>query len=261
MKTKSKYIRALLEELSERTKESFDNKGFSIMSDAVSKGNISVSDRYLREQLFDRLIQAEQNKEEELEIQLEKPDLIAAFLGYGNYRKFTKAVDSPIPSSLLSLEGNWYSYVRSNSGNDEILRAPLRIEKIENWMRVVMSGMERSFEGELLERGGNAMTMMDSKEGKSFCLVLKLGLNKKPGVLQGVFAGISSGGDPICGREVLVRQEVEFNDLTWQRISLKSADKDKSTDRRIISFFQDYKRNCIKVTNVSHFDMNDLTLN
>ncbi|HCS21244.1 MAG TPA: hypothetical protein DIW47_11905 [Bacteroidetes bacterium] len=99
------------------------------------------------------------------------------------------------------------------------------------------------------------MSTLDSGNGKKLSLVFKLGNTTELELLQGVFCGISSAGDPISGREILVKElEQDYEKMKWAQLSLK----DENTDPRILNYFAEYAPNCIKIKNVSSFQLSDL---
>lgn len=87
---------------------------------------------------------------------------------------------------------------------------------------------------------------LDSDRNKKMLIILKGNVNKHSQVLQGVFSGISSTGDPIAGRELFIREHVlPLKDMKWQALALD----DVSLDPRIRKYFENPKDNCIKIDN------------
>lgn len=259
----AKYLRILLEQLAKKTGQTMDTTGFTYMGELIEEKEkekskperVSISGRYLQENILNRL----QKGEKEINVRPSKANAIAQYLGYANFNDFVSSIESPLPKTLKSCAGNWYSYVRANSGSPEILQAPVRMWVEKNKLRIVLLGRERKFEGEVIERKGNVFAYLESGEHKALSIVLKVGISINPQVLQGVFSGISSNGDPICGREIFVRQtEKDFEKLHWKKILMEDVLQTREIDRRIIDYFMDQRENCIKINQVSSFDLNDL---
>ena len=74
-------------------------------------------------------------------------------------------------------------------------------------------------------------------------------------MLQGVFCGISSAGDPISGREILLREDhLDYEEMQWEQVRLDNP----QTAPCIREYFKSSHQNCIKIRGVSTFTLDDL---
>ena len=100
---------------------------------------------------------------------------------------------------------------------------------------------------------------MESANGKVIHHIYKIGARHKPGVLQGVFSGVSTVFDPIGGRVVLVRVEGPWEELTTKELT--PADLSKSTfpwEQSLVQYFGTYHNNNLltnKSTTFTHADL------
>lgn len=251
------HIVALLELLAKKADaESLDLRGFNMMSDKMMEEGINeISARYLYD-----LYRDIQKKEATNDIaggrRTHMLDIIAKTLGYRNFRDFESAYDKPVSDVMMACVGNWWSYVRANNKND-ILKAPVKIfyTNAMDGMQMELKGHERTFKGRLKERGNCFSGFIESGSDKRIALIFKLGASNDIDLLQGVFCGLSSGGDPIAGREILVREEnLGYDKMEWSRHN----HNDENIDARIRKYFSSYEKNCIKVMSIAGFDLSDL---
>lgn len=182
-------------------------------------------------------------------------------LGYKGYHDFRDAQHPSVSSDLKGCEGFWYSYVRCNSGQPYVLRAPVHISVKFRDVLMLLKGKQRIFEGKMKLQGDCIYCLLESGDTKNLHFVLKTGLASRPDVLQGVFSGLSSGNDPIAGREVLVRQPAasQFGELTPERMAIDSMLKSKTEEQKIVAhYFSSKADNILKAGRSSAFDITDL---
>ncbi|CAN5850472.1 hypothetical protein BH11BAC7_BH11BAC7_37090 [soil metagenome] len=217
------------------------------------------AENYLYKKLYLRARNAEKNGGGKLNLKDEYIELIVSYAGFKSYDQFLKLREQKFPEELENCAGAWYSYVRCNSGEMYVLRAPVRIYEETKQIFIEMKGTSRTFKGELKIEAQCIHCLLESGQGKSIHLVLTLGVAKKPNVLLGVFSGISSGGDPIAGREVLVRQVLEFEGLKNNRLSISGLiGSDNEEEKLIGEYFMDKQDNILKGGRSSTFELGDL---
>ncbi len=247
------HVKALIEQLAEVTDQSLDYYGFGRMCEAIPQDKISQ--KYL-----DDLYRNMRNKLHS-GITLVRPsrhhlDIIASYLGFKNFEQFSISCQKKVPEILKACLGTWWSYVRANSG-DFILRAPVKIymdEQTQN-IHMILHGNENKFQGSIELKGTCLFAYIKSGADKQFVITLKLGVSKNISVLKGVFCGISSSGIPIAGREVFIKETSNsFNGMKWQRFTID----DNRLDPAIRHYFSEHATNCLKISEPSFFDMNDL---
>lgn len=250
---------SLLEQLAEEARASLNYHGFGIMSDHILKETgEEISQRYLYENLWTRAQRALQEGEPHLRVLRERLDLIARLLKHRNFLDFSTQqaylrLDSPLKTCL----GNWYSYVRCNSGADIVLRSPVAIYSKEGQIYMDLHGPDRVFSGQLHFMATCIHSLLTSGD-KSIHLIFKLGLSQNPQVLQGVFSGVSTSESPIAGREILVRQpESELSALTNKKLYLDDPEETE-LHPNIKHYFQHYPGNYIKINKVGTFGLDDL---
>lgn len=250
------HILSLLDLLAKETDgQSLDLNGCNAISDKMLEKGVDISARYLYD-LNREMKKMNPTDEVHEGRRTYKLDTIAKFLGLQNFRHFESSYDKPISDIMLACIGNWWSYVRANN-NSDILKAPVGIsyENAIDRMQMKMKGQERDFKGKLIEKGNCFSGFIESDTDKRIGLIFKLGATNKIDVLQGVFCGLSNSGDPIAGREILIRErKLKFEDMKWSR----HKGNDESIDARIRKYFSSYEKNCIKVMNVAGFDLEDL---
>lgn len=124
-----------------------------------------------------------------------------------NYHEYINREEVSLSPVLESLEDYWYSYVRCNSGLPLIYKSPVRIyKKSDNMVINLRGGSGKIFSGEIDLVSQNVIALIKREDrSKNINLVFRVGNAVKPDLLQGVYSGISSNGDPICGKELLVR--------------------------------------------------------
>lgn len=274
---KTKHLILLFEELAKKEDQPLSHLGFRFIEEAMaewqedekdkkppkvtgshkkkSAREFQITQRYLYD-LYRRTVDMLDSGVEKARAHKDHLDIIAKFLGYDSLSAFMAYLDSTPPSQLLACEGCWWSYVRANAGT-YILKAPVHIFRDPKSfrMRMNLKGKEREFEGDVHEVGGCLSAVLPVNAGKTLTLIFKLGNSQNFEVLQGVFCGISSAGDPIAGREILIKEPtMKYREMTWEKIPLN----DPRLDARINAYFDVYEKNCLKINHVSSFSFDDL---
>ncbi len=262
---KTKHILSLLDKLAEKENESPDHYGFLKMSEALcqfyakeygaAEDNEIITRRYLYEVYGESVKRVKEGREYSRR-RINLIDIIARYLGYPSFKSYVLSQEVEISAVLTSCVGNWWSYVRANAG-EMIFKAPVRIyqDSVNHKVYMELRSRERVFRGEVSEESGCLTTLLESGAGKKLALIFKLGNTRTVELLQGVFCGISSAGDPISGRELLLREkEQKYEEMQWISLDLNDA----AEDARILSYFSQYAQNCIKIRGVSSFNLNDL---
>lgn len=260
MSVNPKDVLRLLEQLAENTNESLDYTGLGIMSMKVEeKMDAEMPHRYLYENLYKASKSRIDEGKTTFRPNLPRLDIIAKFLGFKNFNDFILNDQQTLVPQLKACLGIWYAYVRSSSELDEVLRSPVTIA-IENGKCILTEyGPFRTFKGEVFHQGGFISIHAKSPD-KSYFFCYKVGLATQPKVLQGTFAGFSSGGSPVAGRKILVREEVlQFKEMTNQKVTFKELEiQPELLDSRIATYFRDYCNNYAKVKYVGGFGLDDL---
>lgn len=253
---KTRHVLRLLELLAEKENQALDRSGFGRMSEAIcdSQKTTAVDQRYLYDwyRKVQKLLEAgvETCNPQKLHM-----DIIAKHLGYPAFRHYESQQDSKVSRNLASCVGNWWSYVRANSG-EVVFKTPvsIQLDPVNQIVSMEFRSKSKIFKGIVSEDSSCLTTLLDSGEGKKLGLVFKIG-NTSMKVLQGVFCGISSAGEPIAGREILVREtDLSYEEMKWELLSLN----DPTVDERIRTYFSEHTQNCIKIRGVSSFGWGDL---
>lgn len=248
------HLDELIRLLSEKTGHPVDTQGLKEMSEAVG-----LKEKYLYEYIVRKKDNARKAGASTISVQTSKLDILAQFLGKKNYQAFTLALDKPIDPILLSLVGNYYSYVRRNDTEGIILRSPVRIYEATSKIVFELAGPMRIYVGEVQLIHGCLFILMTENGGKHIHHVYKIGTRQKPDVLQGIFSGVSTTFDPIGGRTVLIRTESVFSKLSRKSGSAKEFRlSDFPVEKKIASYFKDYASNNLQLKRVITFTEADL---
>lgn len=262
MEFKAGEILALLEKvaaLSERTLSYVSLKEIHAdMEHADPSGNVPFNEEYLYKQIYQKV--QKKKPDETIGLNSSKVDYIARFAKFSGFRHFTEYLKQPMPAFLDHCEGNWFSYVRCNSGQPYLLKSPVRILRIDTGLVMELQGKARMFRGKIKYEGQCMYCLLESGEDKNLHLVFKFGSSRDPQVLQGVFSGMSSDGDPIAGREVLVREnELRLRDMKNERLPIRDFLKSKDPGKRALgTYFREKENNTLKIQRSSTFSFDDL---
>ncbi len=264
MLVKSQHVFQLLHDAAQKANLPLEHASFGPLSEQINNvpGEVYISKRYLYENVFKQVDKAIVKGEVNVRLNVAYLNKIAAFLSYNDFFQFIHTSSSTLNVQLRECLGNWYSYVRCNSGLDQVLVSPVRIFEQDNKAMLELKGPRRSFWGEVRIRGGCLLCLLEAGEEKELHLSFKMGVARAPKVLKGTFSGVSTGGDSVAGREILVREDVLiFEDMRNRKVSLEEARQNNDLlDPRIVHFFKDYEGNYIKVSLVGGFDLDDLLL-
>ncbi|MGL4598866.1 MAG: hypothetical protein ACRCYO_15220 [Bacteroidia bacterium] len=267
MKPRIIDLKRLLNEIAQESGKTLLHANFSEMHlflekqyKTTYKESLPFGNEYLYRNIY---IPTKEEKDDEkvLSLSPKNLDAIVKALGYKGYGDFLQMKHPTLASSLSNCSGAWYSYVRCNSGQPYVLRAPVRIFQEHKEMRVELKGPNRLFKGVFQAADQCLYCLLESGETKNIYLILKTGLVERIEVMQGVFSALSSGGDPIAGREILVRQGVSFEALTADRIPIdKMLQSDKVEENAVAHYFKDKESNIIKAGRSSTFELSDLQI-
>lgn len=248
----SREIKQLIEEIARKTKEDLILTGFRAMELKIGK---SVGEKFL----YKKYNEINKKPDGEISIQRSRLDDMLAFLGFANLQAFQQAMANPIPEVLQSCEGNWVSYVRQNSEKGIIYQSPVRIFEQQGRMMFMLSGPHQSYTGEMTFSNGVVFTLFVGENGKQFHHVYRIGQRMNPRVLQGVFSGVSTEGNPIGGRTALIKSDRNFEDLVNGQVRI--TELESSTDSikvSIAKYFKKYADNNLSINRVVTFDIDDL---
>lgn len=252
-----KFVRKLLELATESISEQTDGVGFKKLGEKIGtrKGK-EITQKYLRENLWYQILRAEKAQIKNKRFSTPHLDAIARFLKYEDFSAFVLATTRPGEDELKKFIGTWCSYVCANTG-EQVFVAPVRFLADENGkVKMELIGEHHHFSGYPLQQGSCLFCTLHSEGDKILNLIFKSGNSPAPKLLQGVFTGISSAGDPIAGRELLVKENLrDWKDMKWHKEKLQASDK---LDPRIIKYFSNPLHNCLKINKAALFDWEDL---
>lgn len=217
---------------------------------------LSMSADYIYRKLYLHVRDAIPKRNTTIRLNKSYIEALARALGYKTYQDFLNEKHPDRKEALVKCIGNWYSYVRCNSGKPDVLVAPVRIYPEGKKICVELKGSERLFSGIAKLNESCLYCFLESDRSKNLHIVLKVGVSINPEVLQGVFSGISSAGDPIAGREVFIRQEQKF-DLMKPR-KFRIADAESKEEKAVAAYFNKKEKNILKGGIASSFILEDL---
>ncbi len=256
-------IKALLQEAAERACLSLDYSNFSALSEFINdsrkNGDIHIKEDYLYKNIYRKLILYEKQQIDFISLNSSFVNQISKRLGYKSFDHFTDLKSKPIHPILLSCVGSWFSYLRRNTEKKELLRSPVSIYIEDHDVKISLSGPINEFKGTVSLSGGCIFCLFKSKNGKEFHHVYKIGIRKNPQLLQGIFSGASSGGEPIGGRVLLIRNKEEENGKSIKKILLdqRTADNDPLM-KSLLNYFTSLKKNNLRIDRAETFDLDDI---
>ena len=253
MKIKVRHLHRLLFLLSEKTREPLDRSGLRNMAAEIG----GISEDYLYKKIFYEIRALDQDYD--LSLRDAQLNSVARFLGYKNMVALVSAFEAPVDDQLKSLVGNYYIYVRQNSGKGLVFQSPVEISQGGETFVLKLKGPSWTYEGELKIRHGCLFVLLASPEHKSFYHIYKIGTRRAPEVIQGIFSGVSTAFDPIGGRAVLLKVNLPFSTLRNQAFTLDElAHSDTSEAKTLAVYFKDYSKNNLSINKVVSFGMEDL---
>lgn len=250
----------LLDELTKATKQSLDGTGFRKMAELIEeKIGEDISDRFLRETLFEKLNENKKKGVVSVSFRPYKLDKIAEYLGYDNLHHFISRNESMSHPILSGCTGVYYCYIRRNTDKGVILVSPVIIFEKDGEIFFELRGPDRNYMGEVRFANNCLFILMKAKNGKQFHHVYQIGQREKPELLQGIFSGVSTSFDPIGGRVVLKRVKGKYESLSNSSTEVKQMKKSKSLEaRRIAEYFEKYEENNLKIKRSITFGLDDL---
>lgn len=263
MPVKANDVKLLVEQAAAKAGLSAEYADFHKLSELINEmPGPEISARYLYENLYKRSQNALEKGEAEVGVRPAFADKVAVYLGYRDYRHFVAMQNPPADALLAQCVGAWYSYVRAHSGLPHLLRAPVRIWQEGSGFRMALHGPHRRFEGTIDRRGACLFAHLLCEPDKELHLVFKIGMAQSPAVLKGVFSGVSTSGDPIAGREILVRQaDAALESLSNQLFDFGDPNWDSAAlDPRILGYFREFQGSYLKISHASTFTLDDLLL-
>lgn len=217
--------------------------------------NFTFSQTYFYRSLYSPLVRGHR----QLSLEIPILDAICKSIGYLSYTNFINSEHPALNKVLEKCIGAWYSYVRCNSGNPDVLVSPVHIYAKGKTILMLLQGKARKFAGEMKLKGKCIYCVLESESDKQIHLVLKVGLSDSPDVLQGVFSGISSGEDPIAGREILARQDMPFEKMKNDKLKIETlCASDNEKEKIIGNYFRERDRNILSAGRSSTFTFSDL---
>ena len=263
MKYKAADIITLLNEIAREAGVTLQYASFGEIYSKIEEKipDLPFSDRYLYKQVYQPL-QKLQGKNDIIRLNSNNVEHLVKYLSYTNYDQFIKVQSQPVHPVLMDFENtNWYSYVRCNSGEEYVLVSPVRFIAEGREIFMHLKGPRRTFTGKL-KFGGNCIYCdLESGQEKNLHLVFYTGFAKQPDVLQGVFSGMSTAGDPIAGREVLIRQPGKLSTLQNSRRPIGEMMSSKNEEEQAVgSYFKNPAQNILKAGKASTFGIDDLKI-
>jgi hypothetical protein len=248
-------LQKMLKALSEKSGLSLNQKNLQIIGEEIR----NISDEYLYKKIYNPIQKLKANAF--IGLRASQLDEIAKHLEYENFKSFVENNQHKQDPQLLSLLGNYYSYVRRNNIEDEglVFRSPVQIIKEKGTIWMELKGPSQTFLGEVKNKHGCLFILLEAKEGKAFHHVYKIGERKTPLVLQGIFSGVSTAFDPIGGRVVLIRTSEEFASMKIASLEIQALKKSASPgETKLAKYFKDYANNNVAPNRSASFGLGDL---
>lgn len=261
-------VETILREVVKRAQKTFDRFGLYQLPKAINEvlppDYKPIGPRYIYDSIYLSLERAKKLDEATVRLDQSCLDSMAYFIGFQNIESF-KLAQLPAHSSKNSvLEGTWYSCVRSNSGLPNVLISPVEIRAVEDHKTILkLKGPHRVYQGEIRWTGSSMSCLAVSEDKtKTLHLAFKVGVSKHPKLLIGVFSGVSSAGDPIAGKEILYKSDLDFIQMKNFKVPIAAPENlmPYGIPGSIVTFFSDFDKNYFKISGISTFDLNDIEL-
>ncbi|MEZ4825095.1 MAG: hypothetical protein R3C61_02200 [Bacteroidia bacterium] len=238
----------------------------SILSQVIEQaipGPPEISQRYLYEYLHLRINRAEDAEQTTYGLNAAYVEKLVQYVGFQGIQHWLTAQEGlkdRFYRQLESLTGIYDCYVRCNSGQPDLLKSPVRIYHNGKYTEMEMRGKVRTFTGKPEIVQGCMFALLRSDQDKQFHWVCKVGNSLSPEVIQYIFSGISSGGDPIGGKGLLIKTaHSDIRKCTNEKISLESLSSGTNErDRLLYAYFSNTNTTRLKISGVSTFDFRDL---
>lgn len=253
MQVKVSTLQAIIDLLVERTGCSPDYRGFKVMSKKMGLKNVN----YVYAKMYRP---TQHNPDGEIGLSPTIANSIAKFFKYKSFRELESDLKVVKPQvQALSMIGSYYGYVRANLSKPTLLRSPVQIYESTGKVWFELQDADVRYKGELMLQGGCMSVQMTSKDGRVLFHVYKIGKRHGPGVLQGVFSGVSSAFEPIGGRVVLVRQDDDGKKLKNEAIDMGRMKESKvKGDRILAKYFWKWENNGVVAGEAVSFGFEDL---
>lgn len=247
------HLKILLERALKKSGVRSTGKGFTTLAENIGK---DMKDSYLQKKIYQKVNGAP--KDRNIPLRDEYLDNISEYIGFSSYRDFVESLSAPPNPILVSCVGNYYSYIRMNNRKDTvILRSPARIFEGENGFEIELKGKANNFRGPLTLRESCLFVTLHSPVGKTIHHIYKIGTNKSPQLLQGIFCTVTSMFDPIGGRVILMRTKEDFNNLSITEITDVKSEKDP--DMKILfEYLKDFSSNNLSLSPATSCTIRDL---
>lgn len=247
-----RYLNALLDALVQKEGQNRDHSGLARTAEKIK----NIGEDYLYKNIHNLI--KDKKPTDNLNVREAQLNSLVKHLGFPTINAFKESVDEPLDEVLLATAGTYYSFLRSNIEEGVVFRSPVCIERTDNRMMLVLKGISWDYKGEVQLSHGCLFILMRAG-GKAFHHVYKIGLRKKPLVLQGVFSGVSTAFDAIGGRAVLVRTDEEFKEMTNKKLIIKDMSKSAHPlEKKLASYFKEKSGNNLTISIVNSFTMDDL---
>lgn len=265
MEVALKTVETLLTMVVEKGGVPFDRIGLlelpGLINKTLSSNSKPLSKRYLYDTVFLSIQKAQKTASTYIQLERASLNTLSEYLGYKNIDEFRTIINPRMPQQAFALEGNWYSIVRCNSGLPYVMISPVKITASEEETQIILRGPHRFFKGKLSWLAGCISSVLTAEDGKMQHLVFRVGLSKKPKLLQGVFSGVSTSGVPIAGKGLLFRSyEKDFEGMNNYKLKIRENMDHSPTNipGKLLHYFQNYNQTYLKIGDTSTFDIGDL---
>ncbi|MEL6674550.1 MAG: hypothetical protein AAFR61_20235 [Bacteroidota bacterium] len=261
MKIDPKEMKAIIEAAAHQAGLGFGGKDFDELSSLINAavGRDILGDRYLYA-FYKKCELALKQDQKEVGLNENYLNAVLKYLGFLNLKAYRqKAAEQQGDPRLAGLKGNWYSIVRQNSGLPYLLVAPVHIwqEGATFWIKLV--GPSAQYVAKLARKENAIFTTFLNDQYKVINLIFHIGGATRPQLLMGVFSGLSTSGDTIAGRELLLRTDHDEAAMNHLRIPLEDPEQWPDwLDGRIFGYFEDHYKNCLKGSRGPTFSLDDL---
>lgn len=235
-----------------------------ILSDKLNevvKSNPEISADYIYNNLYLNLNKATKAGRKDHGLNTDYVEKLLAFLGVAGISDWLNPpLSQPNILGEQGLIGTYYSYVKCNSGREDILVSPVQIYFDQNSLMMKLRGRQREYLGMVEISSGCMFAMISSSGGRKIHLIGKVGYNQRPDLIQCVYSAVSSAGDPIAGKELLIRvSNASLEDGQNERISIESMLNSSKADQKAIGayFLKDNYQVC-KIKDISTFTLDDI---
>ena len=123
----ARNIIQLFEAVAQKAHCGLSHADFQFLSDEINTSSeIYITKRYLYD-AYKKVQKTLENQEDKVKLNIAYLNGISSYLGFRDFISFEKSLIAPLNPILEGCLGFWYSYVRCNSGQDDVLVSPVRI--------------------------------------------------------------------------------------------------------------------------------------